>query len=404
MARHCAGSKNHDLKKRMKMDNMLTSAGCLERRTRLWELLPDHIEWVLIGDPRHVQYFSNFRIQPLSFSAEQNCLLWINRRGQATLLADNFVRRTAMTDPVVDDEVITAWYTHKKSVTNRQHALLAAVNERSADWSAENGLLEVEAIPMNIGSQFAASAIGVESESGATTLGTLIRQLRRQKHDDEVQQLKLCMQAGEAGQAAALEAASMGATELDVFLAIQQAAQRQAGCAAVVYGDFRATNRKRHKAGGLPSTETLNEGDLLILDFSVVLHGYRSDFTNTISIGSPADDVVRQFEACRDALLAAEATLKAGVDCKDVYEAATTVFTERHFPALPHHCGHGLGLEHPEAPILVPESTDTLQVGDVVTIEPGQYVEGVGGMRFEHNYLIESEGSQRLSHHELRLN
>ena len=64
---------------------------------------------------------------------------------------------------------------------------------------------------------------------------------------------------------------------------------------------------------------------------------------------------------------------------------------------LVHHAGHGLGLEHPEPPILVSESTDELRVGDVVTLEPGCYREGVGGVRVENNYLITEDGYEQLN-------
>ena len=211
------------------------------------------------------------------------------------------------------------------------------------------------------------------------------------------------MSACDAGHSAAFDSVRPGVSELDVYLAVQRAAQQAAGCACVVYGDFRATNAVQFKAGGLPTGYILQEGDLFIVDYSVVIHGYRSDFTNTIAVGTPSSDQVRQFEACRDALTAAAATLKSGVAAADVYSAASNVYLERGYPPLGHHCGHGLGMEHPEPPILVPESTDQLVSGDVVTIEPGLYVEGVGGMRFEHNYLVGDHGAERLSNHHIGL-
>ena len=70
---------------------------------------------------------------------------------------------------------------------------------------------------------------------------------------------------------------------------------------------------------------------------------------------------------------------------------------------MAHHAGHGLGLEHPEPPILVSESDDVLIAGDVITLEPGCYIEGQGGMRFEHNYLITESGSEQLSQHHIGL-
>ena len=73
---------------------------------------------------------------------------------------------------------------------------------------------------------------------------------------------------------------------------------------------------------------------------------------------------------------------------------------DRYFPT---HSGHGLGLGHPEPPYFVPESSDTLEVGDVVALEPGLYVEGTGGMRYERNYLITADGFETLSNHEIRI-
>lgn len=385
---------------------MLTQAGCQQRVQNLWNRIPEDIHWLLIADARHIQYLSNFRPNPISFSADQSSLLLLERSGPATLLTVNFTRRTAITAPFVDNEINIPWYTHKKSVGNRDHALVDALNECMSVWSATDGLIETEAVTHLVSDVVSATASASTTDlktEQTATLGEILRDLRRQKLPDEVELLKACMRAGDAGHAAAFDAAVAGNSELDVYLAVQMAAEKQAGGPCVVYGDFRATNAKQHKAGGLPTDYILQDGDLFILDYSVVINGYRSDFTNTIAVGTPNDAQVKQFEACRDAIAAAESELKPQADCSKVYEAASAVFTQRGFPALAHHCGHGLGMEHPEPPILVPESTDTLRVGDVITIEPGLYVEGVGGMRFEHNYLITEAGYERLSNHHIGL-
>jgi Xaa-Pro aminopeptidase len=70
---------------------------------------------------------------------------------------------------------------------------------------------------------------------------------------------------------------------------------------------------------------------------------------------------------------------------------------------FPHHAGHGLGLSHPEAPYFVRHSRETLLAGDVVTLEPGLYVDGVGGIRIEHNYLVTDAGFEQLSRHRIAL-
>ncbi len=385
---------------------MLTQEGCRERQARLWQRLPDEISWVLVGDARHVQYFSNFRINPISFSADQKSLLLLTRGGEAILLADNFAKRSATVPYFVDREVIVPWYTHKKSVTNRDDALCDALTEIETVWSGETGLIEPEGISEVVAAMVAEDAawqFAEDDNEQPTTLGTVIRLLRRSKHADEVELLKTCMRAGEAGHRRAFDVVKPGVSEFEVYLDVQRAAQEAAGVPCIVYGDFRATNAKLHKAGGLPTQYRLQDGDLFILDYSVVIHGYRSDFTNTISVGTPSERIVAQFEACRDALNTAAAMLKAGVACRDLWSAASSVLESRGFGQLAHHAGHGLGLEHPEPPILVSESEDVLIAGDVITLEPGCYIEGQGGMRFEHNYLITELGSEQLSHHQIGL-
>jgi Xaa-Pro aminopeptidase len=144
---------------------------------------------------------------------------------------------------------------------------------------------------------------------------------------------------------------------------------------------------------------------MLILDFSVVISGYRGDFTNTLVIGKEPNPAQRRlYQLSAEAMAAGEKELRAGAACLTVYRAVRSVFEKAgvadHFP---HHDGHGLGLAHPEAPYLVERADQTLFAGDVVTLEPGLYIPGVGGLRIEHNYLITENGHDRLSHHVLGL-
>lgn len=380
---------------------MLTEQGCLERRKRLWDALPDDCEWVLIADPRHVLYFANFLVNPISFSTSERGLLLLERSGKATLIAENFTRRTATSEPFVDEEIGSdaddKWYDHKHSVQNRDHALFDRLL-RAADRMKKPGLVEAEWLPA-----MAADRLRLGSETLSGDVGSVVRKLRRQKHDDEIALLEKCMRACEAGHARALEVAAAGVSELDVYREIQSAAVAEAGCPAIVYGDFRPVNAGIPKRGGLPTTEKLKAGDMLIIDYSVVLSGYRSDFTNTIAIGEMTPEQEKIFSVCEGAMAAGEAVFKAGAAAKDVYNAASAVMEEAGFVPLAHHAGHGLGLGHPESPVLVPESEDTLLAGDVVTLEPGMYVEGVGGVRIEHNYLITESGYRRLSNHRIAL-
>jgi Xaa-Pro aminopeptidase len=212
------------------------------------------------------------------------------------------------------------------------------------------------------------------------------------------------MRATEAGHAWARDSIRAGMTELDVYAGVHAACTRAAGQPVIVYGDF-AVSPGPERRGGPPTERVLRPGDMFILDYSVVIHGYRSDFTNTLVVGAePTAEQRRLYEACMAAMAAGEGQLRGGTACLDVYNAVRGAFEKAGLAdAFPHHAGHGLGLTHPEAPFFVRRADEALVAGDVVTLEPGLYVAGVGGIRIEHNYLVTDDGFERLSHHEIAL-
>lgn len=388
---------------------MLTQEGCLARRRRLWDAVPQSVEWLLVADPRHVNYLSNFWVQPLSFSGFERGLLLLERSGRTTLLGDNFAIRAAAAQPFVDREVVEKWYDHAHAVRNRDHALFAALKQVAPELAGKPGLVEAEWLPLGaagiLGLDAAAYTLAEEGESGADRdLGTILRRLRRQKEADELSLIRESVKAGEAGLARLREVLRAGISEMDVYLEVQKAALGAVNRPGLVYGDFRATYPEKPKLGGLPSDRIIQNGDLFILDYSVVLNGYRADFTNTLAVGQPSEGAKELFALCQAGMAGAEKSLKAGAKASDVHAATAAPYVAAgKQQAFMHHAGHGIGLAHPEPPILVPQSTDVLVTGDVITIEPGAYIEGVAGMRIERNYLITETGYETLTHHQISL-
>ncbi len=391
---------------------MLTREGCQARQARLWKAVSENVEWLLIADPRHVHYLSNFWIHPLSFSCGERGLLLLERDEGASLLVDNFSIRSAAGEPFVERKIVEDWYDHQHSVVNRDHALLAALQTVSERLYGRAGAVEAEWLPLGaweiLGLDRESHSIGVETDdrsngTRAVDLGTELRRLRRQKEPDEIDLIKQCIQAAESGHAHAREVIRAGLSEFDVYREVQAAVLEAAGRPGLVYGDFRALNAEFPKAGGLPTDYRLQYGDLFLLDYSVVLDGYRCDLTNTLCVGEPTDEQQTLFQLCQAALRNGERMLRAGTAARDVYTAVSKPLEQAGYGALVHHAGHGIGLGHPEPPILVPSSDDALLKGDIVTLEPGLYVEGIGGLRIENNYLVTENGSVQLSQHLISL-
>jgi Xaa-Pro aminopeptidase len=364
---------------------MLTAEGCRRRRERLWERLDpkpdgDHLR---LHDPIHLAYFANFHVDPFSLGAGFDGVLLVRSDGHGKLLHDNRLPKSAAGPAFVDDRSVVTWYDGQSPGKGaRQLALLQGVNP------AHGGLR----IHDRIGDPYAA------------TLTQTVADMRRAKDADEIALLKQCMRATEAGHAWARANVKPGMTELQVYEGVFAACVEAAKQPVIVYGDF-AVSPGPERRGGPPTERVLLPGDMFILDYSVVLRGYRSDFTNTLVVGrQPNADQRQLYDHCVAAMAAGEKELRAGASCKAVYDAVRGAFERagvaEHFP---HHAGHGLGLSHPEAPFFVREATETLLAGDVVTLEPGLYVTGVGGIRIEHNYLVTDTGYERLSNHIISL-
>lgn len=364
---------------------MLTAEGCRRRRQRLWERLDpkpdtDHLR---LCDPIHLAYLANFYVDPFSLGAWFGGVLLMRPDGHAKLLHDSRLPKSAAGEAHVEEDVVVKWYDGQSPGKGpRQLALLQGVNPSHAGLRLHD----------RIGDPYAA------------TLTQTLADMRRVKDPDEIEQMKACMRATEAGHAWARAHIKPGLTELQMYEGVFNACLQAAKQPVIVYGDFAVCpGPERH--GGPPTEQVLLPGDMFILDFSVILRGYRSDFTNTLVVGrDPAPDQQRLFDLCVAAMAAGEKELRDGAACKTVYEAVRDVFDRagmaEHFP---HHAGHGLGLTHPEAPFLVRHATETLLAGDIVTLEPGLYVTDVGGLRIEHNYLITKSGYERLSNHTIAL-
>src|SRR5205085_2907894 len=184
----------------------------------------------------------------------------------------------------------------------------------------------------------------------AATLIQTVAAMRRRKNSDELAVLRHCMRVTEAGHAWALANVQPGMTELDVYCGVNTACIQAAGHAVVVYGDF-AVSPGPERRGGAPTRRVLVAGDMLIIDYSVVIGGYRSDFTNTLVVGKePNADQRRLYDLCTAAMAAGERELRAGTACLTVYNGVRGVFEKAGVAdAFGHHAGHGLGLSHPEA-------------------------------------------------------
>jgi Xaa-Pro aminopeptidase len=370
----------------------LTNEGCRARRERL--LNTSHVDVIVVNNPRHILYFCGLFVHPLLLSAwGLHSLLIDASTGATTLIVHSGVADQAQSAHV-DTVKSYKWYDGGSASAVSGDLFGLGVDALVGALQPYTG--------KRVGYERGWLPFGVDVSNGVDVTGA-IAALRRHKDQDEIALIHECIHVTEVGHRAAREAVRVGARELDVYHAVQAAIEDTFGQAVYLMGDFVGGTRAQ-KIGGFASDRRLRTGEVMILDVFPIVNGYRADFTATIA--TTPDVSARQLRldaALHEAMEAAEALLAPNARAADVYHAVRAVLSAHGFAdAFPHHAGHGLGLDHPEAPFLVPSSTETLVIGDVVTVEPGAYGADFAG-RIEHNYLITETGCQRLTQHKTSL-
>lgn len=148
-----------------------------------------------------------------------------------------------------------------------------------------------------------------------------------------------------------------------------------------------------------PGARKLQEGDLVVIDFGCKYMGYCSDMTRTIAVGEPCDELKKIYSIVLDAQLKALEALTPNMSAKELDGVARGVITEAGYgPCFGHSLGHGFGLDIHEAPYASTRSEDALIPGTTITVEPGIYVEGLGGVRIEDDCVLTEDGYIDLAH------
>jgi Xaa-Pro aminopeptidase len=174
-----------------------------------------------------------------------------------------------------------------------------------------------------------------------------------------------------------------GRTERELAWRMEQL-QREIGGEAVSFPVVVAAGANGAKPHTTPGDAKLEPGQTVIIDAGCVVEGYCSDCTRTFATGPLPDELKRAYEVCLDAQLAGLAAARPGASGPGVDAAARDKIEAAGFgEAFGHGLGHGVGLLVHEAPRLARESRDTLEPGNVVTVEPGIYLGGLGGIRIE---------------------
>lgn len=225
----------------------------------------------------------------------------------------------------------------------------------------------------------------------------LVEALREVKDEDEVAAMREAAAVVDRALARVLAAGIVGRSEREVAFALH-GAMLEEGAEGPSFDTIVAAGPRGARPHAVPSADPIPEGTLVVIDMGAVVDGYCSDMTRTLATGPLAPRLAEIYEVCLRAQEAALAASKGGMDAAALDGVARAVIAEAGYAdAFGHGLGHGVGLEIHESPGVRPESSATLRAGMAVTIEPGIYLEGEGGVRIEDLVILGDEGREVLS-------
>lgn len=200
-----------------------------------------------------------------------------------------------------------------------------------------------------------------------------------------------------------LEEVKEGQTEREIAGMLSATAIRR-GAHGVAFSPLVQIGLSAAFPHGNAGDRKLQAGDVLLIDFGYTMDDYPADITRTVVFGTPSDETKRMYAAVQAANAAGRAIAKPGVECQAVDRACRAVIEAAGYGKyFTHRTGHGLGLEGHEPPYIVEGDSTVLQPGMMFTIEPGVYIEGVGGVRIEDNVVITADGCESLTTFEREL-
>ena len=227
--------------------------------------------------------------------------------------------------------------------------------------------------------------------------GDILQAMRSVKTQGEIERIREAAAAADSVFEQICDFVKPGLRERDVALRIDCLLREK--CGATAFETIAASGPNSAMPHAKPGERKLRTGDALVLDFGAVCGGYCSDMTRTIFIGAIDNTLKTVYNVVRNAQETALAGIRADMACRDADALARSVVEAAGYGKnFGHGLGHGVGLDVHEAPRLSPASDGVLKEGMVVTVEPGVYVEGTGGVRIEDLCVVRKDGLENLTH------
>ena len=225
-----------------------------------------------------------------------------------------------------------------------------------------------------------------------------VEKIRQFKTDDELALIQKACEIADASYEHILKFVKAGMTEMEVKNELE-AHMISLGASGPSFDTIVASGYRGALPQGVASDKVIEDGDMVTLDFGAYYKGYASDITRSFAVGSVSDEMKKVYDIVLEAQLAALDGIKNGMTGQEADAIARDIISSYGFgDNFGHSLGHSFGLEVHESPGLSSKSSDVLKPGMCVTVEPGIYIDGVGGVRIEDDALVTEDGLKKLTH------
>lgn len=235
-----------------------------------------------------------------------------------------------------------------------------------------------------------------ESSIELSPISGMVEKLRAVKDENEVENIRIACDIADKALESLVPHIKIGATELELVGQLEYYLKKH-GAENISFDTIIVSGLKTALPHGKPTDKKLEKGDFLQIDFGALYKGYHSDMSRTFIIGEADDRKKALYEMMLNATVAGTEALKGEISAKTPDDAVRKIisdeYIEYYYPGL----GHGVGLDIHEGPFMSTTSTARVETSNVLTIEPGVYVPGWGGMRIEDTILVTEDGYEVLS-------
>lgn len=343
--------------------------------TRLARLAALLEEPILVAGPPYV-LGGQANVRYLTGLQSSNAAVLVEPDGSATLYTDfRYANRARTIDGV--------------EVVETARGLLPAIGELI---SGRRILFEEQHLPHALYRALVDAGVDAVPSSG------LVEELRAVKDDDEIARMRRASALSDEVFAALADERFSGRSERELAWWVERSF-REAGAEGVSFEAVVGAGATAASPHADPGDTPVEAGVLVVVDAGCILDGYCSDCTRTFAVGEISERLTDLHALCLEAQLAGLAAVAPGVHGRDA-DAASRAHIEAAGLgwAYGHGMGHGVGLQIHEAPTLRPDSTDVLESGNVVSVEPGIYLPEEGaGVRIEDLVLVTEDGCERLT-------